>query len=156
MNESEQLVRELTTEQARKMLAAPTRSERAAQRYRQLAAALHACETVSPVPIFWTRINGAMLLEAFTRDGVGTMVSGNTYDATQTTIDDVSGILELIEPLEAEGILVRRSRDKLEQEMSFVSSSMTAPYWPARRYTRSRTATTWNSPAWLSAQPTKQ
>ena len=122
MNESEQLVRELTTEQARTMLAARQRDpERAAQQAtRQLAAALHACETgVTRTHILDARMNGAMLLEAFTRDGVGTMVSGNTYDATrEATIDDVSGILQLIEPLEAEGILVRRSRDKLEQEIA--------------------------------------
>ena len=33
------------------------------------------------------------------------------------TIDDVGGILGLIEPLEREGILVRRSRERLEMEI---------------------------------------
>ena len=46
------------------------------------------------------------------------MVSADLYDDTrQATIDHVGGVLELIEPLEADGTLVRRSRDKLEREI---------------------------------------
>ena len=46
------------------------------------------------------------------------MVSADPYDDTrQATIDHVGGVLELIEPLEADGTLVRRSRDKLEREI---------------------------------------
>lgn len=63
---------------------------------------------------------GALLLELFSRNGIGTLVSGDTYDTSrQATIDDIGGILELIEPLEAEGILVRRSRERLETEISY-------------------------------------
>lgn len=65
-------------------------------------------------------ISGALLLELFSRNGIGTLVSGDTYDTSrQATIDDIGGILELIEPLEAEGILVRRSRERLETEISY-------------------------------------
>ena len=35
----------------------------------------------------------------------------------EATIDDVGGLLELIRPLEEQGLLVRRSRDLLEQEI---------------------------------------
>lgn len=35
----------------------------------------------------------------------------------QANIDDVGGILQLIEPLESEGILVRRGRERLEMEI---------------------------------------
>src|SRR5690606_34712673 len=62
--------------------------------------------------------DGALLLELFTRDGVGTLVTTEIYEGLrQATIDDVGGILELIEPLEAEGALVRRSRELLEMEI---------------------------------------
>ncbi|NKC14599.1 MAG: amino-acid N-acetyltransferase [Gammaproteobacteria bacterium] len=86
---------------------------------RQLDAAVHACNNgVTRAHLLDHRIDGALLLELFTRDGVGTMVSADDYDSKrQATIDDVAGILKLIEPLELEGVLVRRSRDKLEREI---------------------------------------
>ena len=60
-------------------------------------------------------MDGVLLLELFTRDGVGTMVSAEAYDTTRrATVEDIGGILELIEPLEERGALVRRSRDKIE------------------------------------------
>lgn len=63
--------------------------------------------------------DGALLTELFTRDGLGTMVYSGQYEQLRTaTIDDVAGILNLIRPLEEEGILVRRSRDVLETEIS--------------------------------------
>jgi amino-acid N-acetyltransferase len=62
--------------------------------------------------------DGALLTELFTRDGLGTMVYSGQYEQLRiATIDDVAGILELIKPLEEEGILVRRSRDVLETEI---------------------------------------
>jgi amino-acid N-acetyltransferase len=63
-------------------------------------------------------IKGALVQELFSRDGVGTMISSTSYDALrQATIQDISGILELITPLEQEGVLVHRSREKLELEI---------------------------------------
>lgn len=63
-------------------------------------------------------IDGALLTELFTRDGLGTMIYSGQYEQLRTaTIDDVGGILELIAPLENEGILVRRSRELLETEI---------------------------------------
>lgn len=62
--------------------------------------------------------DGALLRELFTRDGAGTMVSQNHYEQLRpASIDDVGGILELIEPLETQGILVKRSRELLENEI---------------------------------------
>lgn len=64
-------------------------------------------------------IDGALLTELFTRDGLGTMIYSGQYEQLRTaSIDDVGGILELIRPLEEEGILVRRSREVLETEIS--------------------------------------
>ncbi len=63
--------------------------------------------------------DGALLIELFTRNGIGTLITADEYDKTrQATIDDVGGILKLIEPLEQKGILVRRSRELLEMEIS--------------------------------------
>jgi len=60
----------------------------------------------------------ALLQELFTRDGAGTLIAKDHKEAISTaTIDDVCGILELIQPLEAEGILVKRSRELLEIEI---------------------------------------
>ena len=62
--------------------------------------------------------DGALLLELFTRDGIGTLVCNTPFDQIRpASIEDVGGILDLIEPLEAEGVLVKRSREKLETEI---------------------------------------
>ena len=63
-------------------------------------------------------IDGGLLQELFTRDGVGTLVTSGGYEGLRpATIDDVGGILELIKPLEAAGALVKRSREQLELEI---------------------------------------
>lgn len=63
--------------------------------------------------------NGALLEELLTRGGSGTMVYRDSYETVRRArIEDVGGILGLIRPLEKEGVLVRRSRKKLEGEIS--------------------------------------
>lgn len=62
--------------------------------------------------------NGALLQELFTREGNGSLVSTDNFaELADATIDDVVGIIELIKPLEQEGILVERSRELLETEI---------------------------------------
>ena len=62
--------------------------------------------------------DGALLTELFTRDGGGTLVSQEQFEVVrEATIEDVGGLLELISPLEEQGILVRRSREVLEREI---------------------------------------
>ena len=62
--------------------------------------------------------DGALLRELFTRDGSGTLVHRDKYEVVrQASIEDVRGLLELIEPLERQGALVRRSRELLESEI---------------------------------------
>ena len=62
--------------------------------------------------------NGALLQELFTREGNGSLVSTDNFaELIDATIDDVVGIIELIKPLEREGILVERSRELLETEI---------------------------------------
>lgn len=62
--------------------------------------------------------DGALLQELFTRDGVGTLITADRYEGMRhATINDVGGILALIEPQEAAGLLVRRSRENIEMEI---------------------------------------
>ncbi len=62
--------------------------------------------------------DGGLLLELFTRDGVGTLISSELYEGLRpASIDDVGGILSLIAPLEQRGVLVKRSRELLEMEI---------------------------------------
>lgn len=64
------------------------------------------------------RSDTALLQELFTRDGAGTLVAKDYREHISTAeIDDVGGILELLEPLESEGVLVKRSRELLEVEI---------------------------------------
>lgn len=65
------------------------------------------------------KIDGALLQELFSREGAGTLVTAGDYEQLrQANIEDVGGILELLTPLEEQGILVRRSREVLETEIS--------------------------------------
>jgi amino-acid N-acetyltransferase len=62
--------------------------------------------------------DGALLGELFTRDGAGTLITNAHYEEVrQATIQDVGGLLNLLRPLEQQGILVYRSRERLESEI---------------------------------------
>jgi amino-acid N-acetyltransferase len=57
-------------------------------------------------------------MELFSRDGIGTMVTQHSLEnLRQATIEDVGGLLQIIEPLEEQGILVKRGREVLETEI---------------------------------------
>ena len=61
---------------------------------------------------------GATPLELFTHSGVGTMITADPVQRLRDAkLDDVGGILALIEPLEADGTLVKRGRERLEREI---------------------------------------
>lgn len=86
-----------------------------------LAAAIKASsKTVHRCHLINYADNGALIEELFTRDGNGTLVSRDNFELLrQAVIDDVGGILELIAPLEAAGVLVHRSRELLEAEIDY-------------------------------------
>jgi amino-acid N-acetyltransferase len=64
------------------------------------------------------RAPGSLLLELFTHTGVGTMITADPVEKLRAArIEDVRGMLSLIEPLEADGTLVKRSRELLEAEI---------------------------------------
>ena len=84
-----------------------------------LNAAVTACEAgVCRVHLLDRSVDGALLQELFSRDGVGTLISATSFETTrQANIEDVGGILELLQPLEQSGVLVKRSRELLEREI---------------------------------------
>ncbi len=86
---------------------------------RNLELSVQACSaTVKRSQVISYEDDGALLIELFTRDGIGTLITQELYEQLRpATIKDVGGILELIEPLEEEGVLVHRSRDLLEAEI---------------------------------------
>ncbi len=87
--------------------------------YESIAACQEGVKRIHIVP---KMTDGALLAELFTRDGIGLMVTNEAYDRIeQATIDDITGLLELIKPLEEKGILVRRSRERLEIEIGHFS-----------------------------------
>ena len=115
------LVRELTLEEASALACDRPRGGGGGDELgNRLRRSIHACRNgVSRVHIIDRRIEGALLLELFSRDGVGTMINADAYDSIRrAAIDDIGGILELIRPLEESGALVRRSREKLETEVA--------------------------------------
>ncbi|NUU67185.1 amino-acid N-acetyltransferase [Enterobacteriaceae bacterium BIT-l23] len=86
---------------------------------RFLRGALKACRSgVRRCHLMSYREDGALLQELFSRDGIGTqIVMESAEQVRRATINDIGGILELIRPLEQQGILVRRSREQLEMEI---------------------------------------
>ncbi|MGA7980272.1 MAG: amino-acid N-acetyltransferase [Chromatiaceae bacterium] len=96
--------------------ASPAMPEDVAQ---SLRAGADACiQGVQRVHLISRRTDGALLRELFTRDGIGTLITGLPYEELRPArIDDMGGILELLRPLEERGVLVRRSRERLEPEI---------------------------------------
>ncbi|WP_144734216.1 amino-acid N-acetyltransferase [Extensimonas perlucida] len=63
-------------------------------------------------------VDGSLLLEIYVHDGIGTMVVDEKLEALrEATPDDVGGILQLIEPFEKDGTLVKRSRTEIERDI---------------------------------------
>ena len=88
-----------------------------------LTSAIACCRSgVKRIHLLSRAMEGALLKELFSRDGVGTMLTAEHYESMRTaSIDDVGGILQLITPLEEQGVLVRRSRELLETEIEHFS-----------------------------------
>jgi len=84
-----------------------------------LTCAIRACNaSTQRVHLLSYADNGALLQELLSREGAGTMIYRDSYEVIRRArINDVGGILGLIRPLEKQGILVRRSREKLEAEI---------------------------------------
>jgi len=86
---------------------------------RTLNRAIHACRKgVSRVHLLSLSDPNALLRELFTRDGSGTLVTAERWENLRgATVEDVSGIIELISPLQENGTLATRSREALERDI---------------------------------------
>ncbi len=117
-NQEGQVYRELTLLKCEKFLVEQPLKNRS-NTYFSLRACHKACDGGVPrAHVVSSAEDGALLKELFTRDGSGTMVYRDNYETIRRArIDDVPGILSLIEPLESDGILVKRSRELLEREI---------------------------------------
>ena len=112
-NEKGDLIPQLTTDELKHFSPAPLQRG-------VFNAAIESCEAgISRVHLINRKIDGALLQELFTHDGVGTLISSAPYEICRAaTLNDIGGILELIKPLEGQGILAKRSREKIEMEIA--------------------------------------
>ncbi|HSA89490.1 MAG TPA: amino-acid N-acetyltransferase [Burkholderiales bacterium] len=112
-----EVVSELTADQAAAWVARKSDLTPAAKRaLEHLARAVES--GVARGHLVTRRAPGSLLLELFTHAGVGTMITADAVEKLRPAkIEDVRGMLALIEPLEAEGTLVKRSRELLEAEI---------------------------------------
>jgi len=110
------VIGELTAREAETLL---KKGELGAHTTAALRAALGALAAgVARAHLLSRRSTGATLLELFTHSGVGTMITAEPMQQLRPArIEDVGGILALIEPLEADGTLVKRGRERLEREI---------------------------------------
>ena len=116
-NKRKSLIRELTLNDAKELLESNKKLEAPVQRC--LKSAIKACQNdIERTHVLNRHTEGALLLELFTRDGCGTLITSENFeDVRPATIEDLAGLIELINPLEEDDILVRRSREKLEMEI---------------------------------------
>lgn len=111
------LIEALTADEAAGLVA--KKVKQAPEVARVLAGSLSAVrDGVGRVHLLDRRRDGAMLMEFFTRDGIGTVITDAPLARfREATIADVGAILQLIAPLEADGTLVRRGRERIEMEI---------------------------------------
>ena len=107
-------IQQLTTEQTANVLQNANHLPESLKR--SLRAAMESCQQgVQRAHLINRQVDGGLMLELFSRDGIGTLISRDAFESIRTaTLEDIGGIMELIKPLESQGILVTRSREKLE------------------------------------------
>jgi amino-acid N-acetyltransferase len=111
------LLREMSVQQAQSQIKLVETTGGDARRY--LPWAVRACQQgVKRVHLISGHIDDSLLLELFTHKGVGTLITPDPIEILRPArLGDIGGILRLIEPLEADGTLVKRDRGLLESEM---------------------------------------
>jgi amino-acid N-acetyltransferase len=111
------VIRQITRAEAEKLMDGKDKLNDISRRY--LATGILACQRgVKRIHFIDQNVDGVILQELFSRDGAGTLLSTISFDAIRPAlIEDIGGILELVSPLEEKGVLVRRSREKMETEI---------------------------------------
>ncbi len=75
-------------------------------------------EGVKRAHLISRHIDGALLMELFTHHGIGTMVVLEAPDRLRDAkVADIDGIMGIIDPLVAAGVLVKRDRELIESEI---------------------------------------
>jgi amino-acid N-acetyltransferase len=112
-------INKLSAEQAQKLISEKIKQGGADESLKNLELSVKAClATVARSQVISYVDDGALLTELFTREGVGTLITQEQFEQTRAAcIEDIGGIMELIQPMEQEGTLVHRSREKLEAEI---------------------------------------
>jgi amino-acid N-acetyltransferase len=107
---------ELTVKQAREVIDANNQPEDV--RIYLPCAVKAVSQGVKRAHLISRHVDGALLIELFTHHGIGTMVTPEPPEHIRTAnAGDVAGIQQILEPLEQQGILVKRERDQLEREI---------------------------------------
>lgn len=119
-SEDNPIVTEMNLAEARRVFAEAPEAEEPTDTGFYLKYCIKACEGgVERSHIIPFQIDGSILLEIYVHDGIGTMVVDERLEEVrQATPDDVGGILQLIEPFENDGTLVKRSRTDIERDIA--------------------------------------
>jgi len=110
---------ELALVDARRLLTQLQGADQPGSAAAYLRQCVRACESgVERSHILPFSVDGAILQEVFTHDGIGTMVVDEKLETLREAgADDVSSILALIEPFERDGTLVKRGRTEIERDV---------------------------------------
>ena len=116
-NSRKQRIKFLTLNSAQNLLVRRKSLSKTLRQHIELA--INAClNRVQRVHLLSTDVPGALLQELYSHDGAGTLITAEHYnDIRQASIEDVGGILSLINPLEEQQILVHRTREQIELEI---------------------------------------
>ncbi|MFL6695450.1 MAG: amino-acid N-acetyltransferase [Ramlibacter sp.] len=111
---------ELPLDTAEKLLAGLPGAQRPTDTAFYLQHCVKACKAgVERSHIIPFATDGALLLEIYVHDGIGTMVIDEKLESLrEATSEDIGGILQLIEPFERDGTLVRRERNEIERDIA--------------------------------------
>jgi len=106
------LYRQLTVDSARAVTATADQRE-------CIELACDACDVGIPrAHLISFQADGGLVKELYTHDGVGTMISPDEYEQVKLAeAHDLAGVIELIRPLQLEGLLVERSNDQIERDL---------------------------------------
>jgi len=87
----------------------------------EFSAAVYACKKgVNRCHLVDANVDGSLILELYTRDGVGTMVSSDIYEGMRAAVSaDVKHLSDMLRPLELEGTMKLRSEADLLRELPY-------------------------------------
>lgn len=109
------LPKSLSLQQTKALIDSPTLSDEVS---RLLNSTLESNQTIKRIHLMSQDTPSALLLELFSRDGFGTLIYADRYhQLRQAQSEDVAGILNLIQPLQQQGILAQRTQATLELEI---------------------------------------